>query len=765
MTEDALLDRYGGTPAAEPRHDGLVQMVHRGLRGRYHLALACGIVLAVVGAITPFSFVKPVYTAEGLVRVAPTTRKILYAQDENQIPPMYDTFVATEAAYIESPRVIERASTDPQLTSAGWPLGPSGISALSRQLSVSRRMGNQLIRVRVEDEEAVRAQRAVNAVLEAYKEIYADQQLFDVADRQEQLTRRQTELQRQLEDRRDHIRALSARFGTRDLKLLHDAKLGQLLKVSEQIDQYPPMLAGDDSVSEEEETLLPMFMGDTGLAIEYLSTHDDELARLVAEARQVTSLQLDVEARYGASHPSIKELAARQERLQEQISNRILVLEDLFRQSWFASMVRKQYNLGPEEAVDQREHLTALHDQIAAELGTITDTMLKIESHEEQALSIVELQRETTRALEQLRAERPYIDEGRISIAQAAVPLKPSADRRLRLAAMGAAVGFTTPFMLFWLVSIVRPALRYVDDLDHAGFSEPVLGTLPDLRQTDAEHAEIATMSVHNIRNMLRLTGTTSDQEGVVYAITSATPGDGKTSLAVALGASFATERLNTLIVDTDLAGCGLTRAFQCSGARGFTEAAATGDVFDAVKRTDLPSLYVLPAGDLDLRRPEQLSLHEIRAFLDSLRAAFDIILIDTGPVMGSLEANLIIPLADQAILAVSRGQDPRLTNETLDRIRRIGGNCAGIVFNRALHVDVRTSSQRSSTAGSNGIHVPPSAGDTDAEIGAGSNGSDHRSNGHVRVVNDEGPTVLVSSMLNGGHTSTRRNSERQNSQ
>src|SRR5690606_10587688 len=62
----------------------------------------------------------------------------------------------------------------------------------------------------------------------------------------------------------------------------------------------------------------------------------------------------------------------------------------------------------------------------------------------------------------------------------------------------------------------------------------------------------------------------------------------------------------------------------------------------------------------------------------------FEIVLIDTGPLLGSLEANLVAGLSDAVVLVVSRGQDSKLVNACIQRLRRIGVHCAGVVFNRA---------------------------------------------------------------------------------
>jgi Mrp family chromosome partitioning ATPase len=73
---------------------------------------------------------------------------------------------------------------------------------------------------------------------------------------------------------------------------------------------------------------------------------------------------------------------------------------------------------------------------------------------------------------------------------------------------------------------------------------------------------------------------------------------------------------------------------------------------------------------------------------LDQARGAFDAVIIDSGPIMGSLEANLATSLSDRVVLVVGRGQDPKNVRTALNRLRGIGAVCAGLVFNRALSAD-----------------------------------------------------------------------------
>jgi hypothetical protein len=86
------------------------------------------------------------------------------------------------------------------------------------------------------------------------------------------------------------------------------------------------------------------------------------------------------------------------------------------------------------------------------------------------------------------------------------------------------------------------------------------------------------------------------------------------------------------------------------------------------------------------------LSPLSIKRLLVACREHFDVIVIDTGPILGSLEASVVAPEADGIVLAVARGQQQPLVDKAIKMLRNLGGNVLGIVFNRAEQRDFQKS-------------------------------------------------------------------------
>jgi Mrp family chromosome partitioning ATPase len=74
---------------------------------------------------------------------------------------------------------------------------------------------------------------------------------------------------------------------------------------------------------------------------------------------------------------------------------------------------------------------------------------------------------------------------------------------------------------------------------------------------------------------------------------------------------------------------------------------------------------------------------------LDLVSRYFNVVLIDTGPILGSLEASVAASQADAVVLAVAKGSSTSVVEKSLAQLSMVGTRVAGMVFNRALDRDV----------------------------------------------------------------------------
>jgi Mrp family chromosome partitioning ATPase len=73
-----------------------------------------------------------------------------------------------------------------------------------------------------------------------------------------------------------------------------------------------------------------------------------------------------------------------------------------------------------------------------------------------------------------------------------------------------------------------------------------------------------------------------------------------------------------------------------------------------------------------------------VRGLLDFCRQRYEIVMVDTGPVLGSLEANYVCSVADGVVLVVGRGQSRTHVQRAIETLGSLKARVMGVVFNRA---------------------------------------------------------------------------------
>ena len=92
------------------------------------------------------------------------------------------------------------------------------------------------------------------------------------------------------------------------------------------------------------------------------------------------------------------------------------------------------------------------------------------------------------------------------------------------------------------------------------------------------------------------------------------------------------------------------------------------------------------------------LSPTAVARLLNEARSLYEVILIDTGPILGSVEAATLAPAVDGVLFAIARDQQRTLVDRAVHRIQTLGAHIEGFVFNRAASSDFGGSFSASSS-------------------------------------------------------------------
>jgi polysaccharide biosynthesis transport protein len=167
--------------------------------------------------------------------------------------------------------------------------------------------------------------------------------------------------------------------------------------------------------------------------------------------------------------------------------------------------------------------------------------------------------------------------------------------------------------------------------------------------------------------------------------ITSASPSEGKTTVACCIAVAMAQANQRVVLIDCDLRRPRLHRIFRAKPELGLTTAllAEDGSIFDAVQPTQVPNLSIIPAGPIPPNPAELFHSERFRRLLEDLQTKFDRVIIDSPPVVAVTDAAVLSTLVDGTILVVRAFKTPKdLARHALRALADVGANTAGTVLN-----------------------------------------------------------------------------------
>jgi capsular exopolysaccharide synthesis family protein len=173
-----------------------------------------------------------------------------------------------------------------------------------------------------------------------------------------------------------------------------------------------------------------------------------------------------------------------------------------------------------------------------------------------------------------------------------------------------------------------------------------------------------------------------ADGKPPAILIASAGIGSGKTTTVANVGVAFAQMGVRTAIVDADLRRPAQHRVFDVD-APPWVENPVPDDPGKG-RETRFPNLFVLPAGP-PVADPAAVLHLAFGRMLDSLRHSFEVILIDSPPVLPVSDAKITARWVDTVVLVVAaRADKPSSVARSIDELRIAEAQVKGVVLNQA---------------------------------------------------------------------------------
>lgn len=278
-------------------------------------------------------------------------------------------------------------------------------------------------------------------------------------------------------------------------------------------------------------------------------------------------------------------------------------------------------------------------------------------------------------------------------ISPATLPRTPSHSRH-KLYALGGVAGLGGGLLLAFALEYFGAGVKTGTEIEQS-FGCPVVGVIPAIQRRKSrgplyddllqrlvdEPSSLFTEAVRAMRIGLEL----SSGERKVILVTSALPGEGKSTTAMLLAASTASAGRRTVLLGCDLHQPATAEAVQDRRRPGLSELLhGTAKLTDVIARDPVTKTYVIQAGSAVPNAADLLMSQRMRDLIAELRQVFDYIVMDTPPLLPIVDALPLATAADKILMIVEWGQTPRASiSEALKMLRPQAHRVAGIVLNK----------------------------------------------------------------------------------
>jgi len=694
-TAASLAPRFGAAQPESVPSPISIRVAARGVRRYWWLVLALWAVgSAGIGAVV-YKKVQPQYRASSLLRVDPSSRGLYDGQSSENL----DAFLLTQVQLITSSNVLTAAGTNPD--AGRLPLIQTTgdvVLELRKAIQVGILPGTYLIEVAMTSPSAFEAATLVNAVVGAFNESNVEwsdgmtrNQIKSLEIYLSELKSQSTELERQWKDlvaRGEGGQVLNnvAPQPKAGAKPGAPAEGMTTAQVSLSVEQYHRLQQEQTDLRIElaavEAWLATARQVDQGLGSEAASP--DQEGRIAAEVERLVADDPEIGAARAKAGAAFDQLSKIRRTARQGGDPAEKIADDKYKAAYaqFKGVLRARSRLhrgsiespsggagSPAQKLHEMESkaqvLRVRKAVIEDEIKNLRVTNRKNATDEVEIIllrrhldDIAAMQETVNRRLEEIRFQSK--GENRVRTVQAAVaPGRPVSDRRMTYLAV-TPVGILAAVLGLVVLLEIRSARVADPDLlssrvRHEVFS---IAPLPNIRPGEDANDNKAeqrlarfVQSLDHLRVALCEGGVPG--EGRCVMITSATGGEGKTTLSAHLAARCANAGTSTLLIDADMRRASLGRLLDVPAGAGLGDVlAGVADLEEALITVQAGGFHFLSAGMPGHDPSRVLKSTRLGELIGRLRQTYDLIIIDTPPILPVADALVLGRWVDGAVVA-----------------------------------------------------------------------------------------------------------------
>lgn len=198
--------------------------------------------------------------------------------------------------------------------------------------------------------------------------------------------------------------------------------------------------------------------------------------------------------------------------------------------------------------------------------------------------------------------------------------------------------------------------------------------------------------SMEEYYNSIRTNIQFSGRDLKVITLTSAQPGEGKSTTSVNLAISFARAGFRTLLIDADTRNSVMSGTFKSNERyQGLTSfLSGNAELSDVICDTSIDNLMIIPAGQVPPNPTSLIQNYNFKAMIETVRGLYDYVIVDTPPLGLVIDAAILAHHSDASLLVVKAGADKRRTITKLkEQLEQSGSVFLGVILNKYdIHLD-----------------------------------------------------------------------------
>ena len=268
-------------------------------------------------------------------------------------------------------------------------------------------------------------------------------------------------------------------------------------------------------------------------------------------------------------------------------------------------------------------------------------------------------------------------------------PVSPNVTLNLVL---GAVVGLIFGVGIAFFLEYLDTSVKSLEDVERY-LQVPVLAVIP--KDVGILHKQSGMSPDAEAYRILRtnIEFNRKNPEDNAITVVSGGAGEGKSTTLVNLAYICAQGGYTTLMIDADLRRPRLHTFFDINNSVGLTNYLTTELMLeDVILQTPVDNLYFMPSGILPADAAGILNSRRMSELIQDVKQRFDLVLVDSPPILGVSDASVLASEVDLTMLVVQHRKLPRnMLLRVKQAVENVGGNVIGVVLN---NVDVRSDSQ-----------------------------------------------------------------------